>query len=75
MTDQADILVFKTNIHTEEDLLRIASVLDEHSGIAYWSVDRSDADKVLRVGSASLQSPEIKELTGQAGFLCEELPD
>ncbi len=70
-----DIFVLKTNVVTNDDLEKMASVLSEEYRIKKWSVDMFDIDKVLRIESQQLKLSEILELTRQAGYYCEELPD
>jgi len=70
-----DILIFKTNIETEHDLNKIASLLNTENRIRKWSVDRQDIDHVLRIESEGADQIQIKEKIAYAGFLCEELID
>jgi hypothetical protein len=67
------IIVFKTNINTETDKLRVKDALGENTFIEDWSVDLEDVDKVLRVVSEHLTVAEITELINQSGFVCLEL--
>jgi hypothetical protein len=67
------IVVFKTNINTQTDKLRVKDALDENTFIEDWSVDLEDVDKVLRVVSEHLTVTEITELINQIGFVCHEL--
>jgi len=70
-----DILIFKTNIETEHDLNKIASLLNTENRIRKWSVDRQDIDHVLRIESEGADQTKIKEKIAYAGFLCEDLMD
>ncbi|MEJ7769879.1 MAG: hypothetical protein WKF70_09555 [Chitinophagaceae bacterium] len=70
-----DILVFKTNLASEEALDSIRPILDDHPQIMRWNVDHWDIDKVLRVVTNSLAPHTVIEMVRQAGFVCEELPD
>jgi hypothetical protein len=70
-----EISVFKTNIHTDHDFEKIALLLDKHEKVSNWTLDREDADKVLRIQTTKIIVPEIIHLIKQNGFLCEELPD
>lgn len=67
------IYVFKTNISHENDYSKIKPVLDDHLGIAEWSIDREDVDKVLRVRSSSLDENDIVKLISRSGYMCNEL--
>ena len=75
MQENPEILVFKTNIHEEEDLEKVSKVLDNHEDVSTWSLDREDADKVLRIQASKPIGSQIIDLIKQNGFLCEELPD
>ncbi|HEY5826318.1 MAG TPA: hypothetical protein VIT44_18240 [Cyclobacteriaceae bacterium] len=70
-----DILIFKTNIETEHDLNKVASLLNTENRIRKWSVDRQDIDHVLRIESEGADQTQIKEKIAYAGFLCEDLID
>lgn len=70
-----DILVFKTNISTEQDIQQIARVLNNDSRIQRWNVDNGDVDCVLRIQTDCLTCNTVIELIQHAGYTCEELPD
>ncbi|WP_207421037.1 hypothetical protein [Desertivirga brevis] len=67
-----NILVFKTNIQSDEDLLTLESLLNRLD-VKDWNVDRKDIDCVLRVVSRTITEGEIASLLTEAGFFCEEL--
>ncbi len=67
-----NILVFKTSIN-EEDLIKIAALLDTHQHIQRWTVDTGDCDKVLRLEVNKTITEEIIKLIQNAGYICEEL--
>ncbi|MBA3828443.1 MAG: hypothetical protein H0X33_05860 [Taibaiella sp.] len=69
------VLVFRSNIKTENDKYRVSSLLDTHPLIKDWSVDTSDEDCVLRVVSEQLQQEQIIHLVSKCGYQCEELQD
>lgn len=73
MENLTHILIFKTNIKTETDKIRIAQLLDTVKEIEEWSVDCDDVDCVLRVVSHTLTPRQITELLAQKNFQCEEL--
>ena len=72
---EKEILVFKTDLESEERLEIIRPFLDEHPGIIKWNVDKHDIDKVLRIESKNISSADVINLVQKAGFVCEELPD
>ena len=71
----SEVLVFKTNILSDEDVEKIGHVLASESNIARWNIDRDDIDKVLRIECDQLQPEAVIKVLRDAGFECEELPD
>jgi hypothetical protein len=71
----SEILVFKTNIARDEDLVKVASVINNDSRIRQWNVDRDDIDHVLRIEATQIVAPDVISMVHKAGFECEELPD
>ena len=69
------ILVFKTNIETEDHHKEVGFLLSTHRSVIDWNIDKEDIDKVLRIESELNNSHEIITTINQAGFICEELPD
>ena len=68
-------LIFKTNINTEPDFLKVKSALKSKFDIKDTTIDLEDCDRVLRVitnnGTPLKISEEIKGLS----YFCEELED
>ncbi len=75
INSQTSVIIFKTNIETEQDLNRVAIFLSTEPHIRKWSVDREDIDHVLRVEAEGLDQLTIKKSVEYAGFLCEDLVD
>jgi hypothetical protein len=71
--DLSNIFIFKTNIQTEFDKLRIKNVLDASQKVLKWNIDMDDADRVLRVVSDSLRPEQIISVLDYVGFECSEL--
>lgn len=71
--DLSNIYVFKTNIRTEFDRLRIKNVLDASRKVLKWNIDRHDSDCVLRIVSDSLTPSQIISIVDFVGFECVEL--
>lgn len=67
------ILVFKTNIKTNDDLLMVNDALNDHQHIEEWSVDMEDIDCVLRVVSSHIGAHDIISIINHAGYNCQEL--
>ncbi len=70
-----DVLIFRTNIETEHDLNRVATLLEAQPLILKWTVDREDIDHVLRIESTGADEVVIRKSMEHAGFLCEDLVD
>lgn len=73
MEELTHILIFKTNIQTTGDKLRVKELLGTTPFVSEWSVDCEDIDCVLRIVSYELSAEQIINLIKQAGFTCEEL--
>ena len=71
--DISNIFIFKTNIQTEFDKLRIKNVLDASQKVLKWNIDMDDADRVLRIVSDSLRPEQIISVLDYVGFECSEL--
>ena len=69
------VLIFKTNIDSDNAHTEVGSLLDGHSSIIDWHLDKEDIDKILRIESTINNSIEIISTINKAGFICEELPD
>ncbi|MDB5272554.1 MAG: hypothetical protein JWO58_921 [Chitinophagaceae bacterium] len=69
------VLIFKTNVESEEQLQQAALLLDANGSILKWNIDREDIDRVLRIESTLANMYDIMKVMVDAGFLCEELTD
>jgi hypothetical protein len=69
------ILIFKTNIETEDAHHEVSALLNAETSIIDWNIDREDIDKVLRIESKLNNTTDIIHRISKAGFICEELPD
>lgn len=69
------ILVFKTNLQYKKDIRCVEPLLNSHTGIMCWNVDRHDIDNVLRIETIYVPPQDIIQLLSNAGYFCEELPD
>jgi len=74
MTEK-NILIFKTNINTLDDINTLKPVLDLHPQIERWSIDLEDDDRVLRVISKNMSYNHITDMIKMNGYQCEELKD
>jgi hypothetical protein len=71
----SDLLIFKTNIETDQDLATIAHIFKLAPGIKKWNVDRQDVDHVLRVEGDQIDPATVVNWLEAAGFICTELND
>jgi hypothetical protein len=69
------ILIFKTNIETDDAHREVSALLSSHQFILDWNIDKEDVDKVLRIESEINNTNDIINTISKAGFICEELPD
>lgn len=70
------VLVFKTNLEDQGQILNAGQLLHPIRGIHRWNVDMHDIDNILRIEADPTLSPRIIENTLQTGgWLCEELTD
>jgi hypothetical protein len=71
----SEVLVFKTNVSSDNDVEKIRGLLASENNITRWNIDRDDIDKVLRIECDQLQPAAVIRLLHDAGFECQELPD
>lgn len=67
------VLVFKTNIRTNEDRLSVKPALDSEEGIINWNVDMQDVDCVLRIETPGITDHEVIALINRHGYQCSVL--
>ncbi|MFV8325562.1 hypothetical protein [Flavobacterium sp. ZS1P14] len=65
-----NILVFATNIASENDKQKVSNVLHEHSEIYQWNIDLEDVDCVLRIVSKTLSEEQVIQLIEIQNFKC-----
>lgn len=71
-----EILIFQTDIESEENVASIEPVLNNHTHILNWSIDLEDIDNVLRIETtASLTEEAVIEMVKKHDFTIEALVD
>lgn len=71
-----NVLLFKTDVNSWENVNQLRLLLGTHPDIAKWSVDTEDRDRVLRiVPNGTLHEQEIIQIITSNGFACEVLTD
>jgi len=73
MKNTENILVFATNIRTNNDKQLISQTLNEISEIHQWNIDQEDIDCVLRVVSKTLSEEQIINIVNNHDFNCKPL--
>ena len=73
MENIQNILVFATNIRTNNDKQLISQTLNEISEIYQWNIDQEDIDCVLRVVSKTLSEEQIINIVNRHNFNCKPL--
>ena len=68
-----NVLVFATNIETENDKQKISNILDGNTEIQQWTLDLEDIDRVLRIVSDTLSEEQIITLLDNKNFNCSAL--
>ncbi len=65
------ILKFKTNIHNQEMLDKIASVLNKEELISRWKVDLESQEKILSISGEEITPDLITSALKQKGIEVE----
>ncbi len=73
MENNDEILIFKTNVKSEPDQLRVAALFDSNPAINKWNVDSDDIDCVLRIVTKEVKATDIINLLMETGYQCQEL--
>jgi len=67
------ILLFKTNISSDDKKQFLYALLDNHPFVEQWNIDLNDEDYVLRIISYQLTHQQIIDLITNSGFDCRIL--
>jgi copper chaperone len=66
-------LKFKTNINCSGCVASVTPHLNKEAGIKEWNVDTNNSDKILTVGTESLDAEDVKNVVEKAGFKAEDI--
>jgi hypothetical protein len=69
------ILVFKTSVKTQKDVLRLRKFLNLLPGQSKWNFDLEDCDKILRIDTETALHEEVINILKNNGYHCIELTD
>jgi len=64
-------LKFKTNLNCSNCVSKVQADFDQHPGIAAWSVDTDNSDKILTVSSKNIGAEEVIAIVNKKGFKAE----
>ena len=67
------VLVFRTTVNTQGQVLLLTPALSELLGNARWTFDLEDRDRVLRVEHGPAVRDGVIALLQRKGFMCAEL--
>lgn len=70
-----EVLVFKTNVSTEEKVLHVRSHLYLLKEIREWNFDLMDEEFILRIEAENLCPRKVEDVLQSAGYYCCELED
>jgi hypothetical protein len=68
-----NILVFKTNINTVEQIIKADHILSDRVEIKKWNIDIDDCDKVLRIETPWTEIENVLGCLKPYHIYCEEL--
>lgn len=68
------VTLFSTNVRCECALLTVKPALDEIPGVASWTIDLSDCDKVLRIVSNCDVMRPVLDALKRVGYTCSLMP-
>lgn len=68
-----DILVFKTNVSSEEQVKTVQPYLQRMTEILRWNIDLLDDEFILRIEARHLNPRRVESALRYAGYDCEEL--
>jgi hypothetical protein len=67
-----EVLVFKTSVQSNENVAKLAPLLNSFAGFNKWNFALDDCDRILRI-AAPVNAIEAIEVLAAQGFDCEEL--
>ncbi len=67
------ILVFKANLTTTNQINIIGSTFNIHAAIQKWDIDLQDCDNLIRFVANNIKAADLETILLDAGYLREEL--
>ncbi|MBC3539956.1 copper chaperone [Rufibacter sediminis] len=68
-----EILKFKTNLSGQEEVAKVAPLLDKIETISEWQVDTQSSENVLSISGKNLDPQRVENALAEAGFTAEIL--
>lgn len=68
-----NVLVFRTNINTLEQIKKAEIILSAQSEIKKWNIDFDDCDKILRIETPKSEIENVLSYLKPYQIYCEEL--
>ncbi|QNF31321.1 copper chaperone (plasmid) [Adhaeribacter swui] len=68
-----EILKFKTNIKSFEQVAQVTPMLNQLQEISKWQVDPESQDNILSVSGENLNPQSVEDAVQKAGFTAEIL--
>lgn len=69
-----NLLIFKTNINSKQQVKAVQQIFNTHQSISDWWVDTDDIDNVMRVKTnGALSETDIIKRIETLGINCESL--
>ena len=69
------VYVFKTNIKTKRQIIKLKPHIDRNFLDMKWNFDIEDCDKIFRIESEENILDVVLKIFQTLGYFCEELPD
>lgn len=67
------IFKFKTNLHNQENVTKVAAFLDKEDNISNWQVDTDSEENILSLSGENIDPQKIENALAEAGFKAQVL--
>ncbi|MDQ4138945.1 MAG: copper chaperone [Bacteroidota bacterium] len=68
-----EILKFKTNVASEEEVNKVAPLLDKLEAISKWRIDTETEENILSISGDNVNPQQVENALAEAGFKAEVL--
>ena len=73
MTETSEISIFKTSVYHQNEISKLARLLNTIIGKNNWNFDLEDRDKILRIKACPSANNFLTQEINKLGFECQEL--